>query len=121
MYSATLLHPFEIRWPFFLLTRPSPFSLSLPPIRRNADSYNHYDLLYKDLQKDRINYVNLLFFSLAFRRLESGKSDLYKTQIFSYHRWCKTARARFLDIGFLGKFYFVDDMLKDYDVNFDSW
>ena len=88
---------------------------------RNPISDGHMQTLRKAYNTGEMRYLNLLFFSIMWRDNYHRRTDLYKAQ-------CKPLKVgwldlpdRTLDIGVLGKWWWVEKAMIDYDINPNEW
>ncbi|XP_071953719.1 mitochondrial import inner membrane translocase subunit Tim29-like [Antedon mediterranea] len=84
---------------------------------RNLQSNNHVQMLLKYRSKNMIRRQNFVFFSLIWY-------DNYGSEVSLYNANCKHLSVgwldlydRYLDVGVLGRWLFLEKAMKDYDIN----
>ena len=114
MYNPDLEHYREA-----LLDASNKHSL-ISNLIRNRESSGEVKTLMKYMAEDRLKRVNFGVFSLVMVSEHSTYNDIYEKHCSSVQsRWndMDEWKRRVKDIGFLDRWFFLEDTMRDYDIN----
>ena len=87
---------------------------------RNRGSAGEIKTLMKYLAEERVKHINFGVFSLVMVDEHSAYSDIYEKHCSSIQeRWINLDdwKRRVKDVGFLNKWYSLENIMRDYDIN----
>ncbi len=96
--------------------------MCVPDSIRNSNSERWHDDVWKMRSGLNIRRMNLLLCSVMWRDEESSKVGLYNARCdYLKPGYLDIFKDRLVDVGFLGKWWLMEDRMKDFDVNPDEW
>lgn len=90
----------------------------LPRELRNPVSYAFVKDIVELSGQGRLQYTNLIFCSIVTRREYTPRVRSFEAQHQSFQTWVLSLRERLVDVGFYGHFWFFEQAMVDWDVNF---
>ncbi|XP_033116294.1 mitochondrial import inner membrane translocase subunit Tim29-like [Anneissia japonica] len=84
---------------------------------RNPNSDNHVQMLLKYQSKNLIQRQNFLFFSFIWYNNYGSEVSLYNAKCKHLSVGWFDMPSRCLDVGFLGRWFYLQKAMQDYDVN----
>ncbi|XP_053318706.1 mitochondrial import inner membrane translocase subunit Tim29 [Spea bombifrons] len=103
------------------LLEASSSLLLLSPWTRSGKSDQHVQKLITLTNHGRLRHLNFLLFSIVYEAPYDPDVDLYPAHCPHLQpRWFDFP-SRVLDVGFFGRWWFLQSKMKDYDVNEDEF